>query len=211
MTQTPPEPKTPPKTIPDDPKAFWAERYANASTPWERASPHPAFTAWRDAGVFSAEADIIVPGCGRSVEVVELAHLGLAVTAVEFVDETLEWQKARLTEADLAAKLVRADALAWRPDAPADLIYEQTFLCAIHPRARTAYEEAVHAWLKPGGQLLALFMQKSELGGPPYSCAPDVMRTLFADERWVWPDDEPLRVEHHDLDLAEIAVALTRR
>lgn len=117
------------------------------------------------------------------------------------------WRK----DADLAANLVRADALTWRPGAPADLIYEQTFLCAIHPRARAAYEEAVHAWLKPGGRLLALFMQKAELGGPPYSCALDAMRTLFPDDRWIWPDDEPLRVEHHELDLAEIAIALEKR
>jgi len=200
-----------PHDTPPDPKAFWAERYATATTPWERTAAHPAFAAWQDAGLFAAGAHIIVPGCGRSVEVVELARLGLTVTAIEFVDETLEWQQARLTEAGLSANLVRADALAWRPDTPADLIYEQTFLCAIHPRARLAYEDAVHAWLKPGGRLLALFMQKAEMGGPPYSCALDAMHTLFPDERWGWPDGEPLRTVHEELDLAELAVALERR
>lgn len=78
-----------------------------------------------------------------------------------------------------------------------DLVYEQTFLCAIPPRLREDYERTVHAWLKPGGRLLALFMQKDKRGGPPYGCALDAMHALFPPERWAWPADDDFTAWPH--------------
>ena len=78
---------------------------------------------------------------------------------------------------------------------------------------RETYEAALIRWLKPGGRLLALFMQKAERGGPPYGCSLEAMRALFPDTRWIWPADESfVPCPHPSLNgKPELAGILTRR
>lgn len=191
----------------------WETRFRDGHTPWERGGLHPALARWAATGAVRAGRSIIVPGCGRALEPLELARLGLNVTAADLSATALAWQRAQFNAAGLDAELVEGDVLAWRPDEPADLVWEQTFLCAIPPALRADYERAVHAWLKPGGALLALFMQKAERGGPPYGCALDAMRALFPAERWAWPEEQDfIDFPHPGLDdKSELGGVLVRR
>lgn len=168
----------------------WDTRFRDDDAPWERRQLHPAAAHWLESGVLAPGLTVIVPGCGRAPEVVTFARAGLDVIAGDVSPTALAWQREQLEAAGAEAELVEGDILAWRPGAPADLVYEQTFLCAIPPRLRMDYERAVHAWLKPGGRLLALFMQKQKRGGPPYGCALEAMHDLFPAERWDWPADD---------------------
>ncbi|WP_300542368.1 methyltransferase domain-containing protein [Maricaulis sp.] len=167
----------------------WDTRFRDDDTPWERPDLHPAVADWTQAGELAAGCSVIIPGCGRAPELGHFARMGLAATGADISPTAIAWQRTQLAEAGATATLIEGDVLAWRPEAPADLVYEQTFLCAIPPRLREAYEHAVFDWLKPGGHLLALFMQKEEKGGPPYGCSLEAMRILFPAERWIWPDD----------------------
>ena len=190
----------------------WDQRFRDETTPWERRGLHPAFVDWRDNGAFDDIERVIVPGCGRAHELQAFAALGKAAIGADLSATALAWQKAHLEKAGLSAELIEADILLWRPDAPLDAVYEQTFLCAIPPRLREEYEQAVHAWLKPGGKLFALFMQKEEPGGPPYGCAIPAMQDLFPEDRWIWPDGEPVPYPHPTLSgKPELATILTRR
>ncbi|PJA33792.1 MAG: thiopurine S-methyltransferase, partial [Zetaproteobacteria bacterium CG_4_9_14_3_um_filter_53_7] len=72
---------------------------------------------------------------------------------------------------------------------PFDAIYEQTCLCALQPTQWSDYEQWLYNHLKPGGQLLALFMQTNAEGGPPFHCDVTEMKPLFAASRWLWPDN----------------------
>jgi len=190
----------------------WEKRFADNTTPWERPGLHPAFEHWREAGAFDAVSHVIVPGCGRSPELKAFAALGKSAIGADLSPTALAWQKASLAEDGLSAELIEADILLWRPDAPLDAVYEQTFLCAIPPCLRVEYETAVFDWLKPGGQLLALFMQKDEPGGPPYGCSIEAMRELFPTKRWDWPEGEFFSYPHPSLNgKPELAVILTRR
>lgn len=190
----------------------WEQRFREDKTPWERGALHPAARAWLDDASAAKGASIIVPGCGRGPEPLAFARAGLQVTALDMAPSAIAFQRRLFADEGLTAALAEGDALAWRPAAPVDLIYEQTFLCAISPGLRGDYEEAVHAWLKPGGRLLALFMQKDEWGGPPYACPPAAMRSLFSPARWRWPETEPVRFDHPSLqDVHELGLVLTRR
>ncbi|MGP1275623.1 MAG: methyltransferase domain-containing protein [Caulobacterales bacterium] len=190
----------------------WDARFRADDAPWERKGLHPAFAYWQTLGLLEACKSIYVPGCGRGEEPLALAKVGLKVTAVDLSPTAIDWQKARFAQAGLTAHLHAGDALAWRPETPFDLYWEQTFLCAISPRLREAYEMAAHAQLRPGGVLLALFMQKVERGGPPYGCDLPAMRALFPESRWHWPDGEPEAFPHPGLNgKAELGVPLTRR
>jgi len=190
----------------------WEARFASDNTPWERGAVHPAFEDWVRVGVIARERRILTPGAGRSQEPLAMAQLGLDVTVTDIAPSAIAWQEARFEAAGAAGSIEQADGLAWRPDTPFDLFYEQTFLCAIHPHHRQAYEAMAHDVLKPGGRLLALFMQKSERGGPPYGCDLDAMKTLFPDTRWVWPRTPFTPYPHPDLNnKIELAGVLTRR
>lgn len=190
----------------------WEARFQAEDAPWERHDVHPAATDWVNADVLKSGQSVLMPGCGRSEEPAFLARQGLEVTATDIAPSAIRWQQERFRSDKVKARAIETDALAWRPETGFDAIYEQTFLCAIHPKRREDYEAMAHASLKPGGRLLALFMQKDERGGPPYGCSLEAMTALFPDTRWIWPDTEPRVYPHPGLnDKAELAVVLTRR
>ncbi|WP_291842611.1 methyltransferase domain-containing protein [Maricaulis sp.] len=197
----------------------WEARFRNNDTPWERPGVHPAARNWLESGTLAPGHSVIIPGCGRCPEVAAFARAGLNVTAADLSGTAIAWQKAKLQKEDLSCEYLEGDILGsgdrrWQPDEPADRVYDQTFLCAIHPRLRERYADALaNLWLKPGGQLLALFMQKNERGGPPFGCPLDAMRELFSDRLWIWPD--PGNIEawpHPSLNgKPELSAVLTRR
>jgi SAM-dependent methyltransferase len=196
--------------------AFWQARFETGTTPWDRGAASPQLLRWRDEGVFTAGSTVLVPGCGSGWEVAELAAAGVAVTGLDYAAAAVDRSKQHLAERGLQAQVLQADVLQWSPTAPVDAVYEQTCLCALHPDHWTAYAAQLHAWLKPGGRLLALFMQAPAAGapdgfvtGPPYHCDIHAMRALFPSSRWSWPKPPYARVGH-PLGAHELALALTR-
>jgi hypothetical protein len=118
-----------------------------------------------------------------------------------------------LSAQNLTAEVLQADVLNYLPDRPFDAIYEQTCLCALHPDHWVAYARQLQMWLKPQGNLWALFMQMIRLGateeglvqGPPYHCDINAMRAIFPNTDWVWPKPPYTKVPHsngaHELGL----------
>lgn len=194
----------------DNTRDFWHERYAQQRTPWDRGGINPALVDWLNAGIIAPPASVLVPGCGRGHEVVELARRGFEVTGADLSALALGELERHLASAGLRARLVEADLLTWEPDGPFDAIYEQTCLCALLPRHWPGYEARLHRWLRPGGRLLALFMQSGKTDDPPFHCALADMRRLFDRARWHWPETAPKRVPH-PRDVFEYAVILERR
>lgn len=191
----------------------WEQRFQENMTPWERPGLHPAVIDWVADGALRPGLSVLIPGCGRSPELAHLASLGLNVTGFDLSETAIAWQRDGLAQQGLKAELVTGDAFTWSPEQPIDLIYEQTFLCAIPPSLRETYETCAHRWLKPGGRFLALFMQKAEQGGPPYGCSLEAMHELFPAERWEWPKDKSFTPYPHPSlnDKPEFAGVLTRR
>jgi len=201
--------------MPGPTKEFWEQRFAGGNTPWDRGEANPQLGAWLAAGALTP-CRILIPGCGSGYEAALLAQSGFEVTALDYAPIAIERTRKLLEARRLKATLVEADALAWRPDRPFDAIYEQTCLCALYPDHWRAYADQLHRWLKPGGQLLALFVQflraeaaHGEIQGPPYHCDITAMRALFPDPLWSWPKPPYARTSH-PAGLAELAVVLTR-
>jgi len=191
-----------------EPVLDWEQRYQEAATAWERGALNPAFEVWRDQlGIDSGI--VIVPGCGRAPEVVEFATRGWDVIGVDLAETPVIFQREALANAGLTGSVEQANLFEWNPPVPADLVYEQTCLCALHPNQWRAYESALHRWLKPGGHLAAMFMQKEGEGGPPFHCGIDAMRNLFHEETWQW--SEQLYRSEHQIGVCELAFLLTRR
>ena len=189
--------------------SHWEDKYRAMTIPWDRGAASPALLGWIEDGVL-LPGRVLIPGCGRGHEALELARRGFQVTALDIAPTALEHLAAELHTAGVDAERVCADALAWQADQPFDAIYEQTCLCALDPAHWAAYEQQLFNWLRPDGKLFALFMQVERPGGPPFHCALPDMRTLFSSERWQWPEAEPRQVVHPD-NILELAAVLTRR
>lgn len=187
---------------------FWQGRYLEGSTGWDRGGPSPALDAWMRSGALQP-CRILVPGCGRGHELVDLARLGFDVTGLDFAPAAVQAARDRLHQEGLEAKVIETDIFAFEPADLFDAVYEQTCLCAIEPKRWPEYESRLASWLVPGGQLAAAFMQTDSSTGPPFACPPDAMRQLFAADRWEWPAE--LVPVSHPLGLVELTGILRRR
>jgi len=199
----------------------WEQRYQKGETGWDRGAASPALSHWLAAelagdlqgdltGELTEAARILIPGCGRGHEVLALAERGFDVTAIDIAPSAVAHLKQQLIEAQLQAEVILGDLFSYAPEASFDAVYEQTCMCAIQPDQRAAYEQQLYGWLKPGGRLLALFMQTGAEGGPPFHCDVPDMRGLFPVSRWQWPSAEAQKVPHNN-GLFELGYALMRR
>lgn len=186
----------------------WEQRYQKGETGWDRGDVSPAMKHWLFHDL-QIPARVLIPGCGHGHEVVELARLGYAVTGIDIAPSATDHIQYELAIEGLRAEVILGDMFDYQPDDPFDFVYEQTCLCAIQREQREAYEEKLYGWLKPGGKLLAQFMQTGVEGGPPFHCAVPDMRELFLESRWSWSDVVLEEVPHHN-GRYEIAYALTR-
>jgi len=187
-------------------KAFWEGKYANGETGWDRGDASPALLDWLKT---LKPCRILVPGCGRGHEVIELARRGFDVTAVDIATPAIDHMQSMLEKENLSATLIHADMFDLEL-APFDAVYEQTCLCAIQPAQREEYEQWLYNHLKPGGQLLALFMQTGAEGGPPFHCDLSDMTSLFDASRWQWSESDGDTVAHPS-GRHELAHLLIRR
>lgn len=192
----------------------WESRYRSGVTGWDRGGSSPSLRLWLKSGGLRREADskplrVLIPGAGRGHEAVELAAAGYAVTAVDIAPSAIRHLRQSLAEAGAQAQVIQADLLHWEPAQAFDAIYEQTSLCALSPEHWDDYARRLHRWLRPGGEMFALFMQTGRDGGPPYHCEIGRMHKLFPAEAWEW-QRELGRVPHPN-GLDEIATVLRRR
>jgi methyl halide transferase len=197
---------------------FWKERFASGTTPWNRGAANPHLDQWIADGTLVPGNRVIVPGCGHGWEVATLAKAGMAVTGIDFAPNALAICQQLLAHEGATARLVDADILHWQPDAPVDAVFEQTCLCALYPDFWTRYAAQLHAWLQPGGKLLAMFLQALRpeaahgfIDGPPYHCDINAMRALFPATQWEWPKPPYPQIENKGIARTELAVILVRK
>lgn len=187
----------------------WEARYQQGNTGWDRGDASLALTTWLESGAIRP-CRTLIPGCGRGHEVLALSRRGFDIAGLDFAPSAVAHVQQALSREGLEAKIYQADVLQWQPGAPFDAVYEQTCLCALPADTWQDYAANLHGWLKPGGRLYALFMQTGQPGGPPHHCDLLRMHQIFDDERWQWPEDEPLFVPHHN-GRFELGYILTRR
>jgi SAM-dependent methyltransferase len=197
---------------------FWQTRFLDGNLPWDRGAPNPQLLQWLEEDWLPAGSRVLVPGCGQGWEVLALAAAGCAVTGIDFAPAALDLCRRHLDAAGKQATLLDADVLHWLPPAPADVVFEQTCLCALYPDYWTRYAQQLHAWLKPGGKLLAMFMQaprpvsaEGVIEGPPYHCDINAMRAIFPASLWEWPKPPYPQIDNARIERSELAVVLTRR
>lgn len=144
---------------------FWTVRYAAARTPWDLGEA-PAVL-----GRFLARAPgrgkVLIPGCGSGYEVAAFHRAGYDVTALDFSPAAVE--RARSVLGELADKVMVGDFFTHEfPPYSFDFVYERAFLCSMPPALWNAYGERMADLLRPGGQLVGLFLYGDEPDPPPF-------------------------------------------
>ena len=159
--------------------ARWREYWQRGDTPWNLGRPAPDLA--RTLGSWPVLGRALVPGCGHGHEVSLLHDLGWDAVGLDCTPEALAAARQR----DPRPTWYRGDIL----DPPQawwgrfDLVLEHTCFCALPPRCRHTYGQAVQKLLRPGGHLLGLFWCHRRPGGPPFGSAPWQVEACFAASR----------------------------
>jgi SAM-dependent methyltransferase len=158
---------------------FWEPRYLSGRTPWDLGFVPASLTRFLDARPGHG-ARVLIPGCGSGYEVAAFAAAGYHVTAIDFSPAAITRARQRLGPA-LAERVVLGDFFSYDfPDAPFDLVYERTFLCALPPELWPKLVARTHSLLGAGGTLVGLYYFGEKDDGPPYGLEETEAATLFA-------------------------------
>jgi len=188
----------------------WESRYQEGQTGWDRGESSPALAHFLSLGALESGQKVLIPGCGRGYEVIELARLGLQVTALDMAPSAIRAVESALQEEDLRANLICGDLFDYHAPEQFDAIYEQTCLCAILPEQREAYAKKIHHWLKSEGVLCFAMMQTGEKSGPPFHCDWLDMQVLFDETAWAWQAVPPKVITRPQGKRFELAFQLNK-
>ena len=145
--------------------AFWNQRYASGETPWVLHKVPAALRSFLKRT--RTPGRVLIPGCGIDRGVIEaFVDAGFEVTAIDFSPVAIAETKKALGNFD--GKIIRADFFKSDFGRRFDLVYERTFLCAMHPRRWPRYAERIAELLRAGGKLVGIFFYGTEPEPPPY-------------------------------------------
>jgi thiopurine S-methyltransferase len=213
----------------------WLQRWREGRIGFHRATVQPWLAAHVARLAPNGDECILVPLCGKSVDLVWLEARGYSVVGVELAEQAA---RAFLAEQGRVASERRSppflvfatgrielrvgDFFAFDParlgDFPA--IYDRAALVAMPAERRGDYAARLLSLLRPGGRLLLVGMEYDETkyAGPPFSVPRDEVVRRFGPTCDVEPlgaksllDDEPVWRERGLDALTEYALLLTRR
>ncbi|WP_346797568.1 thiopurine S-methyltransferase [Halomonas sp. Bachu 37] len=186
----------------------WLARWREGRIGFHRSEPHPALTHhWPRLGV-PAGTKVLVPLCGKSVDMRWLAQhdypvLGIEVAA-EAIEQFLEQSPAEVSRYHKAGfeisrqgsvELWCGDFFHLHIDQAAEIgaFYDRASLIALPPATRHRYAFHLAQLIPPGAKgLLVSITHDESWEGPPYSVPAEEIRTLFEPNfRLVHLEDNP--------------------
>jgi SAM-dependent methyltransferase len=153
---------------------FWDERFRDGVTPWDAGGVPPALRDWLKGQ--PSEMRILVPGCGSGYEIRLFAERGDDVLGIDFSDAALDTARRKLGK--LAGRVRKADFFQL-DEAPFDLVYERTFLCAMPRSLWPQWGRKIAEVVRPGGRLAGFFYLDDNERGPPFGISLELLRELL--------------------------------
>jgi thiopurine S-methyltransferase len=179
--------------------SFWHERWAQGQTGFHLAAPHPLLL--KHAAVLGERSRVLVPLCGKAVDLVWLAERGHHVLGVELSELAV---RAFFAEQKLSAResmrgpfkqfvagpieilcgdffSLEATHLIDEHDRTVSALYDRAALVALPELMRARYAQQLMGLLPSGarGLLITLEYGTNASSGPPFSVMAREVRALY--------------------------------
>lgn len=168
----------------------WLQRWEQNNIGFHRAEVHPALPAhWRPRA-----GSVLVPLCGKSLDLRWLAERGHQVVGVELAERAIRdfFREQRLTferrdgalpayvARELPIEIHHGDYFQFA-GRRCDALYDRAALVALPPGQRTAYAKHTDALLRAGAFRLVVTLEYEQalVQGPPFSVPATELRALW--------------------------------
>ncbi|MGF1760625.1 thiopurine S-methyltransferase [Photobacterium sagamiensis] len=176
---------------------FWHSRWAENRIGFHLNDTNPALTEHWHAVKATRDDRVLVPMCGKSIDLIWLAQRHDNVIGIELSDIAV---KAFFAEqlytpmvSGVGAETVYefdeitihcGDFFSARVE-PVDVVYDRAALIAMPQNMRQMYAERLLALLKESGRILLVTLDypQEQLDGPPFSVSKEEVESLFKDCR----------------------------
>jgi len=158
-------------------QSFWSEKYQSNQTGWDIGSISRPIKEYIDQ-LEDKDASILIPGAGIAYEAIYLFEQGFTnVSIVDIAKEPLDNFKKSVPDFP-KDKILQEDFFSHKGSY--DLIFEQTFFCALDPSLRVNYIDKMEGLLKPKGKLVGLLFDfRLDDVGPPFGGSEDAYTIDF--------------------------------
>lgn len=175
---------------------FWQERWARNQIGFHLPEVNPYLLRYWPSLTLAQGAKVLVPLCGKSLDLMWLASNGYHVLGVELSEQAVDafFREQNLTpritwhgvfkvyQADLI-EIWCGDFFALDAGALADCtaLYDRAALIALPPLMRAQYAEQLNSLLRPDcqGLLITLDYDQTQKAGPPFAVTDDEVKVLL--------------------------------
>ena len=193
---------------------YWLKRWREGRTGWHRSEVMPLLVQHWSALNVPRGSRVLVPLCGKSLDMLWLAQQGMRVLGVDvspvaiesFLAENQLHARTRgeadgthyeITNASGEIEIINGDAFALDPNevAQCNVFYDRAALIAMPAPMRRRLVDELYVQLPAGsaGLLITLAYPGNEMQGPPFSVDDAEVHDLF-DKRW-----QVDRLEYRDI------------
>jgi len=186
----------------EDRGTFWQNCYAKDYHPWHSSSVHPILIKWLGRLVTRVPSRILVPLCGRSVDLQYLYKLGHHVVGIELVEKPVreifaefglqciedrnEFQMRVLRTPDSRLQVYICDVVKmdWNSLGKFDFIWDRAAFVALYKQDRQAYADLIRNVVKPETNYLLQTTSYDQryFSGPPYDTPLSVIEQVFGNQ-----------------------------
>jgi thiopurine S-methyltransferase len=173
---------------------FWKTAWDEGRIGFHRGEFHPELLKYFPLLEIQGEQSILVPLCGKTLDITWLSHQNLYVTGVElcqkavleyFQDhsiENYEVQNNSYTHQNITLEV--GDFFHHQKEGGYDYIYDRAAIVALPPQMRIEYAKKCLELLKPKGRslLIAFEYDQTKVQGPPFSVEEAEIYQLFGNE-----------------------------
>ncbi|MGY2273287.1 MULTISPECIES: thiopurine S-methyltransferase [Pseudomonas] len=178
---------------------FWQERWARNQIGFHLPEVNPYLQRHWPQLALAEGSKVLVPLCGKSLDLMWLASHGLRVMGVELSEQAVE---AFFSEQNLVPRITRRNAFTvyqadlievwcgdfFALDAEALIgcaaLYDRAALIALPPLMRAQYAEQLNRLLPSGcqGLLITLDYDQTQKAGPPFAVTDEEVKVLFGSD-----------------------------
>ena len=178
---------------------FWQERWARNQIGFHLPEVNPYLQRHWPQLALAEGSKVLVPLCGKSLDLMWLASHGLRVMGVELSEQAVE---AFFSEQNLVPRITRRNAFTvyqadlievwcgdfFALDAEALIgcaaLYDRAALIALPPLMRAQYAEQLGRLLPSGcqGLLITLDYDQTQKAGPPFAVTDEEVKVLFGSD-----------------------------